>query len=304
MAKPEACGSIDMTMPLLSMSSERTINACLNPPPFDGPTVLIASYPKSGTTWTQNIVVQLLAKKNRVQFSHISEFAPFYEVDKHWETVVSSDGSESLCIKQKFRENHCLLGRRVFNTHLRWNMLPHGENYKHIYVCRRGKDVAMSFYQHLSNQIEDNFEGSFHEFVEEWCSGTLPYGKWTTHVEEWYAASQHSENNICMLYYEDMLEDLPTALKKLASYLSIDISEAELAELVPKLTFDGMKAELSKFQPVSVQWKDGFQFLRHGVIGDGSSAFQAAEMNAFERMVSESTLFIAGGCSDLEKLLL
>jgi hypothetical protein len=276
------------SMPLLSLSSERTIAACANPPVFEqGPTVFIASYPKSGTTWTQNIVVQLLNLRKGFDFQHISDFAPFYEIDKNWEEV---DGEYRS--KGKFADNHNRLGTRVFTTHLRWHMLPKSENYKHIYVYRRGKDVAVSFHKHLSNQVGDGFEGSLSEFVTAWTSGTLPYGRWVDHVHEWRVASlAEPSNNILMLAYEDMLVDLPSALRKIAAYLNVDISEDELVALVPKLTFDGMKAELARFHPISVQWKEGYEFLRHGVSGDGQELFSQQDTELFNRMVQDSEIY-------------
>ena len=93
-------------IPLLPISSARTLELCQSPPEFShGHTIFICSYPKSGTTWTQNIVVtktlrilctmfshfmvfskhgtkyQLLSSGNQ-NFSHISQFSPFYEIDK------------------------------------------------------------------------------------------------------------------------------------------------------------------------------------------------------------------------------
>jgi hypothetical protein len=277
-------------MPLLAISSARTIRACLNPPPFDGRTVFIASYPKSGTTWTQNIVVQLLLKQ-RYDFSHISEFAPFYEADKHWEDVQGNDGTTQLAVKDKFVRNHQLLGTRVFNTHLLPSMLPRGDSVKQIYVYRKGRDVATSFFHHLSNEVgEDSYSGDFSQFVREWSSGVLPYGKWIDHVWEWREQALNDGSQIFMISYEEMVCDLPASLRKFADFLEVELTDQELDLLLPKLTFSGMKSELSRFQPISVRWKEGFEFLRHGVIGEGNDMFTEDDNNLFERAMSDSVL--------------
>jgi hypothetical protein len=45
-----------------------------------------SSYPKSGTTWTQNICYTLATKGER-PLDHISHYAPFYEVDRTWDAA-------------------------------------------------------------------------------------------------------------------------------------------------------------------------------------------------------------------------
>ena len=77
---------------------------------------------------------------------------------------------------------HDSVGCRVFNTHLLWHMLPKGSNMRYIYIVRSGKDVLVSFFKHLSHQLEGGFEGGFDEFVEKWCSGEIAYGTWSNHL--------------------------------------------------------------------------------------------------------------------------
>jgi hypothetical protein len=112
-----------------------------------------------GTTWTQNIVFSLV-NRGRLPLKHISEFSPFFEVDKHWDI---SQGT----VKIKFTDNFSLLGRRIFNTHLRWDMMPKGggsNSAKYIYVVRNPRDVVTSFYHHLANE-KNGYSGTFDEFV-------------------------------------------------------------------------------------------------------------------------------------------
>jgi len=99
---------------------------------------------KSGTTWTQHIVLTLLLADDRkykiaastdnnstaasttddddIAYNHVSDFAPFFEIDAHWQSSPSNDSTKVLA--ESVRKNHDRLGRRVFNTHLRWDMLP------------------------------------------------------------------------------------------------------------------------------------------------------------------------------------
>jgi hypothetical protein len=128
----------------LPFTSESTLRKCRDLDVTLLRTIYIASYPKSGTTWMQCIVYQILTAGDE-SLSHISDFSPFYESNKTWE---NND------FIQLYQRNHQQLGWRVFNTHLRWNLIPKGPNSLSIYVYRNAKDVVFSFFQHLSNQAD------------------------------------------------------------------------------------------------------------------------------------------------------
>jgi hypothetical protein len=124
----------------------------------------------------QAIVYQLLSGGNE-NFTHISQFSPFYEVDRTWMGNV---------ISPQYQENHNNLGIRIFNTHLRWSIMPKGSAAKYIYVYRNGKDVCASFFHHLTNQADSGpYEGTFDEFVKDWCDNKIIFGNWMKHLKSW-----------------------------------------------------------------------------------------------------------------------
>ena len=173
-------------LPLLPISSASTIASCASLPLCISD-VFICSYPKSGTTWTQNIVHKLLSNGVK-NLEHISESAPFFEVDAHW------TGEATLSPAVVAGHARANGGRRVFNTHLLWSMLPHARHAaRYIYVVRSGSDVAFSFFKHLSSQRGDggwdiDTQGGWDVFFTAWLAGEIPYGKWAAHVEHWMSA--------------------------------------------------------------------------------------------------------------------
>lgn len=219
----------------------------------------------------QAIVVHILLESKGHSFpqdSHISHFAPFYEVDMTW-------NDENDEIADIYKENHALLGWRVFNTHLLFDFLPTlpAPN-KYIYVTRDGMDVCTSFYHHLSNQVgSGGLSMDFDEFLDKWCSGSLPYGLWTRHVRNWRDVAKRSGVDVLILQYEDLVGDLAANILKIAEHLEIPCTDDMLSRLLLRLSFDTMRSERSKYQPISVEWKEGFQFLRKGQVGDGRSSF-------------------------------
>jgi hypothetical protein len=97
----------------------------------------------AGTTWTQHIVLPLLLAERRYAakttttssnsdepdliYNHVSEYAPFFEIDAHWD-------HENNALTEFIETNHDRLNQRVFNTHLRWDI-----------VCFQEKSVNINF---------------------------------------------------------------------------------------------------------------------------------------------------------------
>lgn len=285
-------------MPLLSISSPETISNCakLLLEPSD---IFICSYPKSGTTWTQHVVISLLLLHKRIrtskeksgaydiEYTHVSDFAPFFEIDPHWERTAPSQVIADI---QK-RQNQ--LGRRVFNTHLRGNMLPTqmrsniSGRAKFIYIVRNPLDACVSFYYHLSNQNEGCYESSLHQFFKDWIDGRIPFGTWAEHILSY--APLIAENSVLLITYEEMVLNLRETVDKIVRYLELDdvLQKRDVDELIPSFTFDAMKKDLMLFQPKSVTWKNGFKFLRKGIIGDSSRELGKEEMMTFEKHLND-----------------
>lgn len=285
-------------MPLLSISSNSTIQKCANLPLRDTD-IFICSYPKSGTTWMQHIVLSLLRSQsdNTIPpYGHVSDYAPFLEIDPHWD-----DNSDGLALW--IQEKHQTLGRRVFNTHLRYEMLPAQRNSnsstsvgvgvpdsssssKFIYLVRSPLDVCVSFYYHLSHQVEGGFEGNFDTFFQEWLYGRTAFGSWADHVMSFVPglAANDPRRKFLFLTYEELVQDLPTVVSRIVDFLELDnVSVEKQALLLPIFTFAHMKSNINLFQPKSVSWKNQFCFLRNGQSGNSMSILSNAQIETFQK---------------------
>lgn len=266
--------------PLLSISTPAIISLCAALPDDAAglPTVFISSYPKSGTTWMQCIVYNLLSNGDQ-SFDHISNYSPFYEVSRTWDEPRG-------CLSDRFAANHRRLGARVFNTHLRYDMMPQGKSMKSIYVVRSGKDVALSFFHHLSNQDnEDNYKGSLSAFLQDWVSGRIIFGSWLKHMESWVQGAG-SSSKVLIVRYEDLIRSLGTEMTRIAQFLELPLTSERIEELTQFVSFDFMKTHSAQFSPVSVPWKTGFEFIRCGTVGQSMTEFSAADHEAFDRMLA------------------
>lgn len=266
--------------PLLPFTSQETMRKCLHLEESNSlKTLFVASYPKSGTTWMQAIVFHLLSS-GQIPLEHISFYSPFYEMTTTW-------NEHDDRILTKYSDNHELLGRRVFNTHLLQSMLPKGDSVQYIYVYRNGRDVVISFFHHLSNQMSDGVPvDNIKQFMTDWCGGTLPYGSWIQHLRCWMTKINEQENsNTLLVRYEDLKNDLSSAITRISKFLDHEITDSRLEELTTLLGFESMKATRSLYEPISVQWKEGFEFLRKGKIGDSKEYFGAEEESLIQSML-------------------
>lgn len=261
----------------LPITSKETLELCLNYNSNINSILFLSSYPKSGTTWLQCIVYQLLSYGNEL-FEHISYISPFYEINKTW---------FDLNYYNKYHENHLKLGYDIFNTHLRWNMLPKGNNIKNIYIYRNGRDVVYSFFQHLSNQADSGtYNGTFEEFYNDWLNSNIPYGSWIKHLKTWIEAAQDPANNILLLRYEDLKLNLLQSIEKISNFLNCNYTIQQLEEVIlPHCTFDYMKSHKHQYEPISVGWKPGFEFIRKGQIGDSDCIFNEHYRQLFDQMI-------------------
>ena len=245
-----------------------------------------------------------------IAYNHVSDYAPFFEIDAHWQS--SSSDNDTKILAESVRKNHDRVGCRVFNTHLRWNMLPKQRKPrsgtqssdgndkerpqcgKFIYVTRNQIDVVASFYHHLSNQIEGTYTDTFETFFRDWMDGKIPFGSSLHHLISFAGAfadnsydttfggndniddgssssGGRNDQPLLLLSYEQMKSNLRTEVLRIISFLNLTHIPSHVLEdeILPSFEFSSMKNNIEKFQPKSVGWLNGFQFLRRGVTGDG-----------------------------------
>ena len=54
-----------------------------------------------------------------------------------------------------------------------------------------------------------------------------------------------------------------------------------------QVTFEYMKNHKNQYQPISVKWKNNFEFIRKGVVGDSASLFSDEQHQLYDNMLKE-----------------
>ncbi|XP_043942632.1 sulfotransferase 1C4-like [Protopterus annectens] len=238
--------------------------------------LLIATYPKAGTTWIQEIVDNVLNADNlnKCHRSPTHDRMPFLEFVLP-RNIIS--GVDQLAAMKP---------PRVIKTHLPFHLVPKSfweKNCKTIYVARNPKDNLVSYY-HFSRMCKTMPEpGTWEQFFQTFLSGNVAWGSWYEHVKGWW--NERNKQQILYLFYEDIKEDPGREIRKLLKFLGKEfLSEETVEEIVWRTSFDVMKenpdANYSSLQ--SIFDKSISPFMRKGTVGDWKSHFTVSQNEMFD----------------------
>ncbi len=148
--------------------------------------VFICTYPKSGTTWVQQIVnlLQCNGKDPPHSYSHAVPWLESLAVKDPFLAGIEAKGwsLESL---------QATPGPRVFKTHANLQDIPgrsRSGGPRVIYIARNPKDVAVSMSYHARNKEQFKFNGTFSDMFDHFYHGSCECGSWFTHVLDWWQA--------------------------------------------------------------------------------------------------------------------
>jgi Ca2+-binding EF-hand superfamily protein len=189
--------------------------------------VIVATPPKCGTTWMQQIMHQLRSGGD-MTFTGIGEVVPWIDL--------AHDVGLDLDAEHKYQP-------RCFMTHAWYDDCPKGGKYIVVY-----REPCASFYSAFNFFEKKHFqpgEITLDEFVKNVMKGNEKMRvNYFQHLLSWWP--KRNDPNVLFLLYEDMLDDLESAVKAVASFMGID-DEGSIANAVKMSTFDFMKQNRDKF---------------------------------------------------------
>ena len=199
----------------------------------------VCTYVKAGTTWCQQIVTLLLNGGEQGAKSY-GETVP-------WLEALCAPPSTPLASREApgfadVKAVDAWQGPRFFKTHATVADLPRGKaQVKVIAVARNPKDTVVSLFHHASSKPEFGFSGNFDDFLRVFMAGNAENGSWFAHVNDWYRESRKSDR-VLWLTYEGMILDHEGAVRKIAAFLDLDVTDEIVMRTVAHSTIDSMRS--------------------------------------------------------------
>ncbi|NP_001187828.1 sulfotransferase family 5A, member 1 [Ictalurus punctatus] len=238
---------------------------------FQDSDILIVTYPKSGTTWMQEVVTLVSCRGNPVKAQTQPNWARAPWLEQYYCPDVLK----------------ATQGPRVLTTHLPYKLLApalQGSKAKVIYVARNPKDVVVSYYYFHKMAKFLNDPGTFSEFLSAFLEGTVYYGSWFDHVKGWTSNALNIDNFL-YITYEEMWEDLCGSMEKVSRFLQCPLLEDELNSAQKSCTFDSMRENCMvnyTLIPQEIMDHSKGKFMRKGQIGDWINTFSQEQSRNFD----------------------
>ena len=249
--------------------------------------IVIATYAKSGTTWMQQIIAQLLF--NGDPELAVAEISPWLDLRVPPKEV-------------KLPYVEAQTHRRFLKTHLPLDALVFSPRAKYLYIGRDGRDVVWSLYNHHANANQLWYDAlnetpgrvgppierppeDIREYWRDWLARDgYPFWSFWDNVRTWWQIRDLP--NVRFVHFSELKRDLPGAIRQIAEFLQIRINESRWSAILEHCSFDWMKKNATKTVPLGgLFWDAGAGvFINKGVNGRWADVLTAEESVEYEKI--------------------
>lgn len=233
--------------------------------------VLISTYPKSGTTWLQQIVTLLVNDGvARYHGRGLVDTAPWLE----------AAGVSTLSVDLETLNG--LPAPRVLKTHLSLDALDWVDG-RRVYGARDPKDVVTSYFHHMNHKQPDA-QYTFTEFFEEFMAGRCMYGDWGAHCASALRRAADADTHI--VFYENLHREPEETVIALARFLGVEPAPALIAQVIERSRFSVMATSPT----TRFHWfgeAGSRTHYRKGIVGDWRTHLTARQASRLDQRVRE-----------------
>jgi hypothetical protein len=261
--------------------------------------VWLASYPRSGNTWTRSFIHNLLrAQANEAGEQDINELVrfSFWDIAKPLYTAAlgfapgTEHRREIASVRHKVQQqiadafdglvfvktHHALVTDRGATT------INFAVTSGAVYIVRNPLDVAISLAHHRGASIDEAIDMMGAEDFETGVGDEAVYevyGSWSQHVASW---TRKPHRAIYVMRYEDMLAEPDKAFGGLARHLLLAASPSELGQAIELASFERLRAQEDekgfREKPAAAE-----RFFREGRAGQWKEILTSAQVDRIVR---------------------
>ncbi|KAL6658144.1 hypothetical protein ACP70R_003730 [Stipagrostis hirtigluma subsp. patula] len=248
--------------------------------------IILATYPKCGTTWLKALAFTIV---NRGSHPITSNGHPLLSRNPHDLVPYLEQPREHL---QSATELEALPSPRLLCTHIPLTLLPVCStlNCRIVYLCREPKDVIVSFWHHVKKVGEDiDLNRAFDLFAD----GLSIYGPLWEHYLGYWKQSKIEPDKVLFLKYEEMIVEPAKYVKMLAEFLHVPFTNEEessgvVDDVVRLCSFETLKGLSVNSHGVSERiGTDNSLFFRSAKIGDWRNHLSEEMAQKFDRIIEE-----------------
>jgi aryl sulfotransferase len=247
--------------------------------------IVISTYAKSGTTWVQQILSQLIF--NGQEGLPVAEMSPWLDM---------RIPPKEVKLAEVERQTH----HRFLKTHLPVDALVFSPQAKYIYIGRDGREVVWSMYNHHANAnhlwhqalnetpgrvgppIEQPRE-TVKAYFDDWLQHDgHPFWPFWENVRSWWAIRDLP--NVLFIHFAKLKADMPGEIRRIADFIGTPIDEERWPSILEHCSFAYMKANATASVPLGGAFWDGGAetFVHKGTNGRWRDTLTAADSAAYE----------------------
>lgn len=253
--------------------------------------VVIATWAKSGTTWLQQIIGQLV-------FDGATGI-PVFEISPWVDHRVMPKN-------ELFEMLEAQTHRRFVKTHLPVESLVFSRRAKYVYIGRDGRDTLWSWYNHHVNFMPIAYElmnetpgrvgpplmaprSDVRRYFHEWLDRDgYPLWPYWSHIQSWWNIRQLP--NVLLLHFANLKRDLPGEIRRIARFLEIDPHPETFIKIVEHSSFKYMKRHAATLSPMLDEVFEGGAraFVHRGTNGRWRDVLTPSDIYKYEVRAGDS----------------
>ena len=258
--------------------------------------IVIATYPKCGTTWMQRIVSLLVFQT--------PEPRPVMEISP-WIDRRAREPIEAVMARIDAQDH-----RRFLKAHLPADGLPIFDEVKYLHVARDGRDACLSFHNHGAGLAPGVLEGLdrtgledetigrpypripadpaeyFHRWLAEDADPGYGHGSPAAsffHFERTWWDERHRPN-VLLVHHNDLTADLAGEMRRVADFLGIPVAPQVWPGLVEAAGFAAMRrnGEVLRGSVAARFQGGGGRFFHKGTNGRWRGVFRDGDLALYD----------------------